>query len=517
MKQCKVCGTLVHIDSNTCPSCGNHNFFVLDVKICPLCGKVNGISNSFCEQCGKPFVTAQGGAYIKRPVAKRPVPANYPRIFNQGTAAPMPQQQQTAEPVYQQTAEPAAPVYQQQPAPVYQQPAQPATVYQQPAPAEKSAGVEERSARQAYKDFVALKPEVIEGDDYSEVSYYVKGDGEKLPVIILPKFARQSGQNITVNIVVDPKNKDATAQVVTAPAIEVQPASAVAPIQAQSAPVYAAPVYAAPVYSAAPAAYQAPATPAQSAPVQVDVAAEDDKAKEFRPFSAIEDSDEQQLSAQAKPFEDSDKPATKKQRKVKAAKKMKKAKKPVTGGKVVVSLLMLIFALGIIAGYALPLYKNFDQTTGLSAMLFTLDKHGLAVSVPITGHDGFSQFLADVLVADSIAGLPLLTGVPQIIVDNLHYALSGAAVLAFILAILTLFSFRHKKGLKVLFVIFGLLNLLVFAVAVAAIAVVFEGLVFMDTLGLGLIISSAAALLFFIFAVFFMRTGKKKQKGLSSL
>lgn len=131
MKQCKVCGTSVHIESNTCPSCGNHNFYVLDVKICPLCGKVNNRTSIYCEQCGKQFVAAQGQPYnVKKPVNMQSRPPVY-RERQQEIVAPSP-----------------AP--------------SPEKEYEIEKPVVKHVKPEETAAERAYKDFIALKPEIKE-------------------------------------------------------------------------------------------------------------------------------------------------------------------------------------------------------------------------------------------------------------------------------------------------------------------------------------------------------------------
>lgn len=162
MKRCKICGSVVHIESNTCPNCGGHRFDVMDVKVCPLCGKVNDINSTYCEYCGKSFCidgTVSG----------------YERGAVGGYAAPAPSSA-CAQP--SQTPE----------------------------------------ADRAMSDYVALRPEIASDGREKKYAYYVSD--ENVPVVILPTFDTDSEKNIKVEIVLMPRERRPEEPEVAEPAAE---------------------------------------------------------------------------------------------------------------------------------------------------------------------------------------------------------------------------------------------------------------------------------------------------------
>ena len=146
MKRCKICGSVVHIESNTCPKCGGHSFDVLDVKVCPLCGKVNDINSSFCEYCGKDFGYA--GGY-----------AGDPGYGYGGAGA---------------AGEP------------------------------ESARPSDDAERAALK-YLTLRPEITSDGREKKYAYYVSD--EKVPIVILPTFDTDAEKSVKVEILMVPERR----------------------------------------------------------------------------------------------------------------------------------------------------------------------------------------------------------------------------------------------------------------------------------------------------------------------
>lgn len=422
MKQCKVCGTLVHIDSITCPSCGNHSFFVLDVKICPLCGKVNRKTSSFCEQCGKQFSVPQGlGAYAvkKPPVNVRPV------VYREKES------KEQKEPYKEPRKEPKEDY----------------EIIEKPAvKSDKSEEIVEKT----YKDFVALKPRINEKDDVSEYSYFVKGEGDRLPVVILPKFAKTQGKNIMVNIIIGEQ--------------------------------------------AAQEQHPAPAQPAEEPQPQPEV--------EYKPFSAIKEEPEE------KAFETAEAVAVEPQAVAKSEEKAEPApaRKPLlkkskySAGSVIASVLMALLSLGVLASYLLVFYNSLDsaqRASGASIAVYLVnDLLSLNISLPANFNDGFLAWTG--------GGYAGELGVFAHLVP---YIAGGAAVLALINTIIVLTTFRHRRWAKAVLIITGLLLVLGFGALIAAIEFVYKAN-FTGTLGIGLMSAAAVSLVFFILAIAAYKPGK---------
>lgn len=447
MKQCKVCGTLVHIDSNTCPSCGNHNFFVLDVKICPLCGKVNNISSSFCEQCGKQFVAAQGNPYINKVIAPKTSISQSLR----------------ERPVFKHLDDDRDKDYE---------------IEKPQVKIAKSFKIEENAAERAYKDFMALKPEVNEKDDYSEYSYYVKGDANKLPVIILPKFAKTQGKNILVNIVV---NSEKEAQNIES-RIEEQNKQHIVFDKSENLPEH-----------------------------QVPPVAENEQNKVFKPFSAINDpsaiNDITESVAEEKKLE----PVTdnkteenktdfvinkdEKKKKELPLKKYKNLKvkplKPKIGASSVFGSILIIFSLlGLIASFSMVFYSSdtdIYRTAGVSPVVYLLNNLlNTNIILPFTFDNGFVTYW-NAFNSGQFSHLAHL--VP--------YLFSTVIACALINLILTIFTFRQRRFVKaIMFLLGGLGGLCLIVIALSTKYVYNSGAI--KTLGLGLIVAGVMSLLNFI-------------------
>ena len=153
MKRCKTCGTVVHIESNTCPNCGGHGFEVMDVKVCPLCGKVNDISSAFCEYCGKSF---DGGFSEDLPYGMEP--GGYEE--RGGTAS-----------------------------------------------SEQAFGgkTQMTDAERAMLHYLTLRPEVSTDGREKKYAYYVTE--ENVPIVILPTFDTDREKNVKVEIMMIPDNR----------------------------------------------------------------------------------------------------------------------------------------------------------------------------------------------------------------------------------------------------------------------------------------------------------------------
>lgn len=156
MKRCKTCGTVVHIESNTCPNCGSHGFEVLDVKVCPLCGKVNDIASTFCEYCGKSF---DGG--FSEDLSGMDEPGGYAGEI--GTPE---------EPVFNRKQ----------------------TI---------------TDSERAMLHYLTLRPEISSDGKEKKYAYYVTE--ENVPIVILPTFDTEREKNIKVEIMMLPENRQAPA------------------------------------------------------------------------------------------------------------------------------------------------------------------------------------------------------------------------------------------------------------------------------------------------------------------
>ncbi|MDD4002744.1 MAG: hypothetical protein PHE12_00885 [Clostridia bacterium] len=435
MKQCKVCGTSVHIESNTCPSCGNHNFYVLDVKICPLCGKVNSRTSVYCEQCGKQFVGAQGQNYN----AKKPVNVS---------ARP---------PVYRERQQVIAPP--------------PEKDYEIEKPVVKIAKPEETVAERAYKDFIALKPEIKESGDNTEFAYYVNGSAEKLPVVILPKFAKTQGKNILVNIVVNNVRSDAESDYSSKQGFsQIQP------------------------------------------DIKKNIVEEDESDRTFKPFSSINGQDEYADSVKnqetAKESENTHTPEnilqnndqptaeiipTEKVKKLHKEKSIKiKGKRHLTFGSFTSSLFLVILSLGLIASFAMVFYNSTNaelRSSGISAVLYMLkDVFKLDVTLPPAFvENGFLAFWTEYQSGGQFYNYAHL----------IPYISSGIIVFTLINIFVLLFTFKHRRWAKIFLFITSLLSLLAIIVIALAIEFVYKASV-VGTLGLGLIVAAIISLIIFI-------------------
>lgn len=430
MKQCKVCGTLVHIDSITCPSCGNHSFFVLDVKICPLCGKVNRKTSSFCEQCGKQFSVPQGvgaGVYaVKKP------PLNVRPIAYREKEQKEPYKEQYKEPVKEPVKE------------SYKEPEKDFEVIDKPAIKNKPQDLAER----AYKDFVALKPQISENDDVSEYSYYVQGDGDKLPVVILPKFAKTQGKNIIVNIVLGQQGQEAAA------------------------------------------ATAAPEQITEPRPQQ----RENEEEKVFKPFSAIKEEPQEEIIETPKEIE-------KEEPKPEPAKRsFKKAKGKGSAGAVFASLLMALLSLGIIASYILVFFNSqveAERTSGASIVMYLVnDLFNLNIPLPAIFSDGYAEFV----MARVLMGQSWFSGIFGQFAHLVPYVAAGAVVVSLINTIIVLSTFKHRRWAKAVLIFTGILLVLGFAAMIAAIALIYQADI-IGTTGLGLILAAVASLVFLILTI----------------
>lgn len=439
MKQCKVCGTLVHIDSNTCPSCGNHNFFVLDVKICPLCGKVNNITSSFCEQCGKQFVTAQGASpYINKLPPRNPVYRDR-----------QPQKRAEQEKDYQ---------------------------IEKPLNAVKPLSIEENAAERAYKDFMALKPEVAEKEDCSEYSYYVKGDANKLPVIILPKFAKTQGKNILVNIVVNSGDNNAKSD------INMHSNKPEATLPSDNTAAYN---------------YQD-----DSKIITADnlVKTEVDD-KVFTPYSAIggDDKEDTNQAFQAELNEQVINETSEDENEIfnniKETKvKSKKIKKQRLSGKAVISsLILMLTMLGLIASFMLVFYTSDNpayRSAGISPVLYALkDLFNIDIFLPVAFENGFINYHGNYGTGQFVHFAHLVP-----------YIFLAVPVLSLINLFVIMFTFKHKVWAKILLIATTLLTGLCLAAVGLAMKFVYNSGAF-ATLGLGLIIACVVAALNFILVI----------------
>ena len=162
MKRCKTCGTIVHIESNTCPNCGEHGFEVLDVKVCPLCGKVNDVNSAFCEYCGKSFE-------IGYPAG------GYPRL----DPDLLPPEEDLPERRMPETDEGFG------------------------------ARRELSDAERAMLHYLTLRPEVSSDGKEKKYAYYVTE--ETVPIVILPTFDTEKEKNIRVEILMIPDGRQAPA------------------------------------------------------------------------------------------------------------------------------------------------------------------------------------------------------------------------------------------------------------------------------------------------------------------
>jgi hypothetical protein len=423
MKQCKVCGTLVHIDSNTCPSCGNHNFFVLDVKICPLCGKVNSITSSFCEQCGKQFVTAQGAMAFpnKVPQVQRNIYPNRPMVKRS---------EEYGKNQEERDYEIEKPVI-KSPKPLI---------------------FEENAAERAYKDFIALKPEIANKEDCSEYSYYVKGDANKLPVIILPKFAKTQGKNILVNIIVnnEPEKPD------TGP----QPAS-------------------------------------KTAEDKSTIITQDNLEKVFTPYSVIENEPQKQpeekkektesLISEAKPVSAEDGG-----QKIEKRKKLPQPRDGVSPKSILSSVVMAIMSLGLIATLLLVFYLSGNpahRTAGISPVLYAFkDMFKTNITLPFVHDNGFEAF------SSAYSGQYAQY---KNIVPYLFLALFVLPLFNFFVVVFTL---RQKIWAKICLIISSLLIMIDLTLIVLSIQYVYNQDI-IQTMGLGLICACVVALINFILVV----------------
>jgi hypothetical protein len=434
MKQCKVCGTLVHIDSNTCPSCGNHNFFVLDVKICPLCGKVNNITNSFCEQCGKQFVTAQGN----NPLSKQPIG-----------------RERMVKPVkgyeHDGTLRPAA----------------------------------DDDIDRIYRKFLALKPETKDSGDDVEYAYYVEGDPDRLPVVILPKFARASGKNILVNIIVGGAEK-----------------------ASQSLAEEVKPNY---IFRQQPQEQESQRQAETAAKKQIgsDTSSGDlerikpylkDEAKMFTPFSAIDDTLPPHLREEENEGEIPDvnyidveddaipvPPLAK--RKAAHARGVR-----VTISSILINLLLILCSAGMLAAFSMVFYDSADwqhRTAGFSPVLYALkDMFKTEINPPFAMDNGYAQFAAD------FGG-----GQYAHLAHIVPYLFLGALALVVVNLFITLFTFRQRTWAKVVLIVTSLLSMLCVAAIALAIVLVFNAPT-VPTFGIGLLIDAALSFAYFLIVVF---------------
>lgn len=420
MKQCKVCGTSVHIDSNTCPSCGNHSFFVLDVKICPLCGKVNAITNSFCEQCGKPFKIAQGRAFVKKTAVplKRPAQNNYNNIVK------------TAEKVEK--------------------------------PSTAAVSVKEDN----FKDYIELKPEIKHGDDHTEVAYYVEGNADKLPVVMLPKFTKISGKNIVVNIIVNPKGNDKIVSEIK---------------QSETNKVMDEAIF----------------------------GTEAVKDEEYIDFSSVgTDKEELKSISLDEPFIDYTEvkettPSVKETQPVVItppvkAKKVRKNK--ITTGKTFASILLMLIAFAGVASFYFDYFKTQILVSGASPVLYTLSEvFKFSPNLSFIKSNNYAAFLAD-----------FTRGIHKDYVTYVHFAFSGAFVLLFINAIMTIINLRHAKAVKIITSIFSFITILAYVAIVLAMIFVFN-INIVSYHGIGLLVGACSSLLFFVLNLTLIKPYSKKR------
>lgn len=435
MKQCKVCGTLVHIDSNTCPSCGNHNFFVLDVKICPLCGKVNNITNTYCEQCGKQFAAAHGSSYNNPP--RQPISRE--RMVR------------------------------------------PVKSYERDVAPRPAAGDD---INRMYKEFLALKPEIKENGDDAEYAYYVDGDPDRLPVVILPKFAKASGKNILVNIIVGGSDK------------------ASEPLAEEVKPNY--------IFRQQPQE-QAQRQPEAAVKNQAENGTSGgelerikpyvkDEAKVFTPFSAIDDTmpphlrDDENGSGKIPDLNyiDMEDDA------VRAPSPAKRKLGPVGKSRinafsVLVSVLLILCSAGMFAAFSMVFYDSADwqyRTAGFSPVLYALkDMFKTEINPPFAMDNYYSQFAAKF---DRGQYAHLAHIVPYIFLGTLALA----AVNLFII----LFTFRHRKWAKVTLIVTSFLSMLCVAAIALAIRLVFDAPL-SPTFGVGLLIEAFLSVAYFSIVV----------------
>ena len=443
MKQCKVCGTLVHIDSNTCPSCGNHNFFVLDVKICPLCGKVNNITNSFCEQCGKQFVTAQSSGINK--------PAGRPPISRERMVNP-------------------------------QRPTEP----QRPASRPPVRG--ESDIDGIYKKFLALKPDIRENGDDTEYAYYVEGDPERLPVVILPKFAKTSGKNILVNIIVGgpEKSEEPLVEEIKPNYIYKQKA------EEQFQPLKQMPDDGFNKQEEVPAA-------GDLEKIKPYVK---DASKMFTPFSAIDDTlpphlqeEEEEFQAPGVHFEEHEEDTAPRvpKRRLEPLKRNK-----ISMSSVLVSIIMILISAGMLCAFTMIFYDTTAgqyKTGGLSPVFYAIkDMFKAEITPPFPMNNGYPQFVAN-FGGGQFAHLWSIVS----------YVFLSALLLSIINLFITLFTFKHRTWAKVLMLITGFLQILCFAAIILAIKFVFN-LDIAQSLGLGLLISATLSVAYFIVIIFGYKT-----------
>lgn len=453
MKQCKVCGTLVHIDSNTCPSCGNHSFFVLDVKICPLCGKVNNITNSYCEQCGKQFVTAKGKTPFKT-VQNRPVNTVYkekPQFKNNSYINNSTEQEYEIEKPVVKISKPLK--------------------------------VEENAAERAYKDFIALKPEVVEKEDHSEYSYFVKGDPNKLPVIILPKFAKTQGKNILVNIVVNNNNENSNNNNYNNNVIETKKPE---------------------IYNDDT---EEPST----------IITEEIENKSYTPFSAINKQDNitenkedyEKTYNEEKEFTDYSQEkdvTTKTKTKIEPEKniknkKIKKVKSKPSGKSIFYSILFILTSLGVLASLFMVFYASDTpeyRTAGISPVIYVIKNlFKTDVVLPIPFDNGFTAYYNN-----------YHSGQFAHLANIVPYLFTAVAVFALVNFFILLFTFKCKRWAKTYLIITNTLSLLCIAAITLAIKYVFNSGGF-KTLGLGLITAGIIVFINFLFSIFAYKPAKK--------
>ncbi len=74
--ECPICGTLVDIDADVCPSCGAVFVEEEEQFECPVCGTLVDADATFCPKCGAKFVEEEPAAPTEMPVeAEEPAPS----------------------------------------------------------------------------------------------------------------------------------------------------------------------------------------------------------------------------------------------------------------------------------------------------------------------------------------------------------------------------------------------------------------------------------------------------------